>query len=111
MLEGAIQGAAGGGSVVNRMRQCLPELDSKEQEVDDQCYGGYEGDIDTTGNAIRCNTQQAGEEKAAYIWGICKPEQTPATPYLSLVMSRPGVRVPSSALFSSLYLQLKPGGQ
>jgi hypothetical protein len=47
MLEGAIQGAAGGGSVVNRMRQCLPELDSKEQEVDDQCYGGYEGDIDT----------------------------------------------------------------
>jgi len=35
MLEGAIQGAAGGGSVVNRMRQCLPELDSKEQEVDD----------------------------------------------------------------------------
>jgi hypothetical protein len=48
MLEGAIQGAAGGGSVVNRMRQCLPELDSREQEVDDQCYGGYEGDIDTT---------------------------------------------------------------
>jgi hypothetical protein len=48
MLEGAIQGAAGGGSVVNRTRQCLPELDSNEQEVDDQCYGGYEGDIDTT---------------------------------------------------------------
>ena len=28
--------------------ESLPELDSREQEVDDQCYGGYEGDIDTT---------------------------------------------------------------
>jgi hypothetical protein len=31
--------------------------------------------------------------------GFCNPLQTPATPELSHVMSRPGVRVPSSALF------------
>jgi hypothetical protein len=27
--------------------------------------GGHEADVDTTGSAIRCNTGQAGEEKAA----------------------------------------------
>jgi hypothetical protein len=35
MLEGVIQGAAGGGSVVNRMGQSLPDLDSKELDIDD----------------------------------------------------------------------------
>jgi hypothetical protein len=42
-------------------------------------------DIDTTANAIRCNTQQSRESKADYLCGICKPVQTPATHELSLV--------------------------
>src|SRR5215213_6756415 len=32
-------------------------------------------DPDTTANAIRCNAQQAGEIKSAYICGNCKPLQ------------------------------------
>jgi hypothetical protein len=40
---------------------------------------------DTTGNAIRCNTQQTRDKKAAHLCGICKLLQTPATHELSLV--------------------------
>ena len=35
-----------------------------------------------------CNTGQGRERKAAYLWGICNPLHTPATPDGSLVMSR-----------------------
>jgi hypothetical protein len=51
--------------------------------------------IYTTGNAMRCNTQQLGAEKAAYICGICNPLQAPATPLVSLVM-RSGQRFESA---------------
>jgi hypothetical protein len=44
-------------------------------------------------------------QQAAWIRGIRNPAQTPATPFLSLVMSRSAVRVRSSALF--LRLQAK----
>ena len=37
--------------------------------------------VDTTTSAIRCNTRQAGEERMAYLCGICNPVQTPATKY------------------------------
>jgi hypothetical protein len=43
---------------------------------------------DTTANAIRCKGVQAREEKSAYLCGVCKPVQPPATHELSLVMSR-----------------------
>src|ERR687894_1161403 len=46
---------------------------------------------------MRCNTQQPGAEKVAYLCGICNPVHTPATPDGSLVMSRSAVRVRSSA--------------
>jgi hypothetical protein len=72
MLEGAIQGAAGGGSVVNCMRQCLPELDSKEQEVDDQCYCGYEGDIDTLLTPVQANpdaSESVRRKRKPFVYG------------------------------------------
>src|SRR5215207_3389821 len=40
---------------------------------------------DTTGNAIRCNAGQGRAKKPAYLCGICKPVQTPATTDRTLV--------------------------
>jgi hypothetical protein len=46
----------------------LPDCDREVLEA--SVLRGYEGDADTTRNAIRCNARQGTERKPAQEWGI-----------------------------------------
>jgi hypothetical protein len=54
--------------------------------------------LDPNPHAVPCNSGQYREQITRCLCGICKSVQRPETSDRALVMSRPGVRVPSSAL-------------
>src|SRR5215212_10099300 len=70
-----------------------------EREGNGRCaIHGLLTTLDPNPDAIPCNSEQSREQRIAYLCGICKPVQTPATTGRTLVMSRSAVRVRSSAL-------------
>src|SRR5919202_889516 len=55
---------------------------------------------------------KAEKRKLAKVWGVCNPEQTPATLYLLLVMSRrgrvKGARIVGGVPMEALTLRVRP---